>query len=159
MDLHCLLELLHNAFSEVDAGVLTLQGIAANITSRNIALKRCMSAEMVVSKQRFLHLCLLSLPLLGRFLQTRTDSFNDVSAVRHQPHHQDARSEATSRDSSVDHRLCDKERKRKSPVPLLHTLQRLSVPCSGPGEYVRTSGAEERRRGWKVTAALARCKR
>lgn len=93
----------------VGAGVLTLQGIAANITRRNIALKRCISAEMIVSEQRPVPAALppASLPLLGRFLHTQTDSFNDVSAVRHQPHHQDARSDATSRDSSVDHRLCD----------------------------------------------------
>lgn len=78
-------------------GVLTLQGKTANITSRNIALKRCISAEVILSKQRPVPADLppASLPLLGRFLQTQTDSFNDVSAVRHQPHHQDARIEAT----------------------------------------------------------------
>lgn len=36
----------------VGAGVLTLQGKTANIKSRNIALKRCISAEVIVSKQR-----------------------------------------------------------------------------------------------------------
>lgn len=100
----------------VSAGLLTLQGKTANITSRNIALKRCISAEVIVSKQRpvLADLPPAALPLLGRFLQTQTDSFNDVSAVRHQPHHQDARIEATGGDSTVDHRLFDWERKRKA---------------------------------------------
>lgn len=69
------LELLHNAFSEVDAGVLTLQGIAANITSRNIALKRCMSAEMIVSKQRPAPAALAAVSPVTGAVSSDTDGF------------------------------------------------------------------------------------
>lgn len=41
----------------------------------------------------------------------------------------------------------------KAPVPARHTLQTPAVPCSGPGEDVRSErsgGEEERRRGAEV---------
>lgn len=46
-------ELLNNAYSlraTVCSGVLTSQGMTANITSRNIALKRCILVEMIGSQ-------------------------------------------------------------------------------------------------------------
>lgn len=147
----------------VGAGVLTLQGKTANITSRNIALKRCISAGVIVSKLRPVPADLppASLPLLGRFLHTHTDSFNDGSAVRHQPHHQDARIEATNGDSTVDHRRGGEERRKEKRCPTApHSPDAVAavLRCGG-GEDVRTGGAEETRGGWKVTAVLARCKR
>lgn len=118
-------------------------------------------------------------PLLGRFLQTQRDSFNAVSAVRHQPHHQDARTAALSGSVkrtaaclpwSIDSFFAGRVKKQHLSIP-----QRWKTPPRWCNRAKRTVGgqsppsceitatererAEESRRGWKVTAVLARCRR
>lgn len=55
---------------------------------RDAFLSKCSRPSWHRFRQLFLR---VFLSLLGRFLHIQRDSFNAVSAVRHQPHHRDAR--------------------------------------------------------------------